>query len=83
MLLAASFTVLLLCACASGGTRSDCPYQSLVGQKTGGADIGSLRDAGRQVRILYPDSYLGFGKNPERVNIIRDENDEILAVTCG
>lgn len=75
--------VLGLAACASGGRSSDCAYRNLVGKNIYGPEVDKLRQSGHEVRLLYPDSYLGFQKNPNRVNLIRDQNDEIVAVTCG
>lgn len=74
---------LVLSACASAGSTSDCSYRSLIGRNVYNADLGDIRAAGKEVRILYPDSYLGFERKPNRVNVIRDDNDEIVGVTCG
>lgn len=74
---------LLLGGCASAGRTSDCAYRNLVGKSIYSAELGAVRDSGKEVRLLYPDSFLGFKADPNRVNVIRDENDKILAVTCG
>lgn len=74
---------LILGGCASAGTTSNCPYRGLVGKNVYSAELDDLRQQGKEIRLLYPDSFLGFEKKPGRVNVIRDENGEILAVNCG
>ena len=75
--------LLILTACASGGRSSDCNYRNLIGKSLYSADLDPIRASGKEIRLLYPDSFLGFQKDPNRVNVIRDQSDEILAVTCG
>lgn len=74
--------ILGLAGCAAGRS-SDCAYRNLVGKNIYDAELEAVREAGKDVRLLYPDSFLGFEKNPNRVNVIRDETDEIVAVNCG
>lgn len=76
-------TVAILLTGCSAGRVSGCGYNSLVGQSIYKADLDSIRASGKEVRLLYPDSYLGFEKNDNRVNVIRDDTAEIVAVTCG
>lgn len=76
-------SLFVLSACASAGSTSECAYRSLIGKNVYNADLSTIRSAGKEVRILYPDSYLGFERNLNRVNVIRDHNDEIVGVTCG
>ncbi len=75
--------VLLLAGCASAGRTSDCSYRGLIGKNVYSADLDMIRSRGKEVRILYPDSFLGFERNPNRVNVIRDQGDQIVGVTCG
>ncbi len=75
-------SMLFLTSCASGRT-SDCAYRNLIGKNVYGAEVEAVRSSGKEVRVLYPDSFLGFEKNSTRVNVIRDDSDEIVAVTCG
>ena len=75
--------VMLLGACASAGRTSDCAYRNLVGKSVHSADVEAVKQSGKNIRLLYPDSYLGFKSDPNRVNLIRDDNDQIVAVTCG
>ena len=75
--------ILALTACASGGTTSNCNHRNLIGKSVYSADLDTIRSSGKEIRLLYPDSFLGFSKNPNRVNVIRDQSDEILGVTCG
>ncbi len=72
---------LLLTSCAAGET-TNCAYRNLVGKSVYGSEVEAVRSSGKEVRILYPDSFLGFEKKPGRVNVIRN-NDEIIAVNCG
>ena len=72
-----------LTGCMSAGRTSDCPYRSLIGKNVHNADLGMIQTQGKELRLLYPDSFLGFDKKPNRVNVIRDDSDEIVAVTCG
>ena len=74
--------VLALTACAAGRT-SDCAYRGLIGKNVYSEDVEAVRASGKEVRLLYPDSFLGFEKKPNRVNVTRDDNDEIVAVSCG
>lgn len=71
-----------LSGCASGKSQS-CAYRSLIGQNIFTADLDSIRAEGKEVRLLYPDSYIGFKSEPNRVNVTRDDRDEIVDVTCG
>ncbi|PZP56167.1 MAG: hypothetical protein DI586_04590 [Micavibrio aeruginosavorus] len=73
---------LLLTSCAAGET-SNCAYRNLVGKNVYGVEVEAVRQSGKEIRVLYPDSFLGFEKKPGRVNVIRDDSDEIVAVTCG
>jgi len=75
-------TALGLSGCAAGQT-TDCAYRDLIGKDVYSADLQKLRDEGKDVRLLYPDSFIGFQKNPNRINVTRDENDQIVAVSCG
>lgn len=74
--------VLLFSACAAGRS-SDCAYRSLIGQNVYSADLGAIRASGKEVRLLYPDSFIGFERKPNRVNVTRDMSDQIVDVTCG
>jgi hypothetical protein len=81
--LALTFAVALGLAGCAAGRVSDCPHRDLIGQSVHGAAPDTLREAGKTVRVLYPDSFLGFGRDETRVNLIRDEAGTIQAVTCG
>lgn len=73
---------IMLTGCAAGKTDG-CAYKGLVGKSAYGAEVDAVRASGKEIRLLYPDSFLGFEKKENRVNLIRDETGEILAVTCG
>lgn len=72
-----------LSGCASAGRSDGCGYRSLIGKNVYSADLDAVRASGKEVRLLYPDSYLGFKSDPNRVNVTRDDNGEIVDVTCG
>lgn len=75
-------TLFALTGCAAGQT-SNCSYRNLIGKNVYSGEVEAIRQSGKEVRLLYPDSFIGFSRQENRVNLTRDDNDEIVSVSCG
>ncbi len=61
-------------------TDADCDYESWVGTQV---DEVKVKEAGRPYRLLKPDSMMTMDHNPERINVVHDDDMKITRVWCG
>ncbi len=57
-----------------------CDFDAWVGQKV---DMDTIEKTGRIYRILKPDSMMTMDHNPERVNVVHDDDMVVTKVWCG
>lgn len=64
------------------GTAAEaaCDFDAWVGQKV---DMDTIEKTGRIYRILKPDSMMTMDHNPERVNVVHDDDMVVTKVWCG
>ena len=61
-------------------TDADCDFEEWVGTQV---DEAKVKEAGRPYRLLKPDSMMTMDHNPERVNVVHDDDMKITRVWCG
>lgn len=61
-------------------TDSSCDFESWVGQPV---DEAAVKETGRVYRILKPDSMMTMDHNPERLNVVHDDDGKVTRVWCG
>lgn len=64
------------------GTAAEaaCDFDAWVGQKV---DMDAIEKTGRIYRVLKPDSMMTMDHNPERVNVVHDDDMVVTKVWCG
>lgn len=63
-------------------TDAACDYEAWVGKSAGDAEAAA-KDSGRPYRVLKPDSMMTMDHNPERINIVHDDDGKVTRVWCG
>jgi hypothetical protein len=61
-------------------TDVSCDFEEWVGNPV---DEAAVKDTGRVYRILKPDSMMTMDHNPERINIVHDDDGVVTRVWCG
>ncbi len=61
-------------------TDASCDFESWVGQPV---DEAAVKETGRVYRILKPDSMMTMDHNPERINVVHDNDGKVTRVWCG
>jgi ribulose-5-phosphate 4-epimerase/fuculose-1-phosphate aldolase len=55
-------------------------YPEWVGQKV---DRAAIEATGKPFRVIKPDSMVTMDHNPDRINVVIDDNEIVLEVKCG
>lgn len=61
-------------------TDASCDFEAWVGQPV---DEAAVKEMGRVYRILKPDSMMTMDHNPERINVVHDDDGKVTRVWCG
>lgn len=61
-------------------TDAACDFEGWVGRQV---DEGAVKETGRPFRILKPDSMMTMDHNPDRINVVHDEDMTVTRVWCG
>ena len=61
-------------------TDASCDFEAWVGQPV---DEAAVKETGRVYRILKPDSMMTMDHNPERINVVHDDDGKVTRVWCG
>jgi hypothetical protein len=59
---------------------ASCDFEGWVGKPV---DEAAVKETGRVYRILKPDSMMTMDHNPERINVVHDEDGKVTRVWCG
>lgn len=60
--------------------EAECHYNDWVGKAV---DEDAVKATGRPYRVLKPNAMATMDFNPERINVIVDDNDIVTVVRCG
>jgi hypothetical protein len=65
---------------ADEATEAACDFEQWVGQPV---DESAVKETGRAYRILPPNAAATMDFNPERINVMIDDQGVVTAVRCG